>query len=152
MIAREVMTADPVLCTPDTSLKDAAQMMAQLHVGAVPVVSSAQSKQLIGILTDRDITCRAVSQGMIPDTTTVSECMTPNPTTVLPETSVETCCRYMEAHQIRRLPVVNEKGECVGIIAQADIAEKASGRLTAEVLREVSHPTMEPRRSVVIAA
>ena len=152
MQAREVMTPDPAFCTPDMSVQEAAQLMVRFHCGAIPVVDEARSRHLVGIVTDRDLACRAVAEGMSPGIMEVRDCMTVDPVSVLPETSLETCCRYMEAHQVRRLPVVDSHNRCLGIIAQADIAKRAPAPLTVEVIREVSAASVESHRSIVIAA
>lgn len=151
MLAREIMTHDPAACTPETTIADASRMMVQLHCGALPVVESLTNRKLIGIITDRDIVCRAIAKGKSTDAH-VREFMTSNPVTVLPNAAVETCCGYMESRQIRRLLVTDMEGKLLGIIAQADIAEKTPEHLTASLLEHVSRPTEEASRPVAIAA
>jgi CBS domain-containing protein len=147
MRASEVMTPNPVLCTPEWSLKEVAELMARNHCGAVPVVDAPSTKTLLGIITDRDITCRAVAGGRGPDATSVRDCMTAAPMTVFLDTSLEACCLCMEVNHIRRLPVVDSANRCLGIITQTDIAERAPVSLTVEVIREVSFGRcqLEPR-------
>ena len=95
-------------------------------------------------MTDRDITCRAVAQGKNPLELTAGDCMTATCTAVTPGTSVEDYCRTFEEQQIRRAPVVDEKGGCCGIVAQADIAQHAGEKETAEVVQQVSQPSETP--------
>ena len=138
MNVREVMTADPACCTADTPLAEVAKMMVDCDCGAIPVVDSQDSKKPVGMITDRDITIRTVAEGKNPLDLTASDAMTVNVMTVNPETSLEECCNLMEEHQIRRVVVVDNKGACCGMIAQADIAINADDRKTAEVVQEVS--------------
>jgi CBS domain-containing protein len=136
MNARDIMTADPACCRPDTPIVEVARLMCHNDCGVIPVVDSNQKLQ--GVVTDRDIVCRAVLQGCDIAATTAAECMSDMPVSVRPGTSVEECCQVLEEHQIRRLMVVDESGRCCGIISQADIARNASEHQAAEVLREVS--------------
>jgi CBS domain-containing protein/YHS domain-containing protein len=137
---REVMTKSPVCCPPDMPLKDVARLMRDFDCGEIPVVESA-AKRPVGVVTDRDITCRAVAQGKDPSSMSASDCMTTPVVTVTPDTSIEECCRMMEERQIRRVPVVDEAGSCCGIVAQADLALRMANGQSAHVVREVSRPS-----------
>ena len=138
MNVKEVMTADPACCTSDMSLQEVAKLMVDNDCGCIPVVDDTQSKKPVGMITDRDITVRTVAEGKNPLELTVSDAMTANAITVTPLTSLEECCNLMESNQVRRVAVIDEKGSCCGIIAQADIAVNADQRKTAEVVQEVS--------------
>jgi CBS domain-containing protein len=92
----------------------------------------------VGMITDRDITCRVVAKGQNPLDLTAQDAMTTTVVSVTPETSIEDCCDLMEESQIRRVAVVDANGACCGIVAQADVANNASGSKTAEVVQEVS--------------
>ncbi len=138
MQVKDVMTPDPACCAPDTTLQRVAEMMVENDCGEIPVVENMASMKPIGVITDRDITCRTVAKGLNPLVMTVSECMTTPCVTVTPDTSLDECCRALEEKQIRRVPVVDEGGACCGIVALADIAKHAPKRETAEVVREVS--------------
>jgi CBS domain-containing protein len=115
-------------------------MMAQSDCGAIPVVENTSNKKLAGIVTDRDIVCRTVAENKNPLELTVESCMSQTVVTTTPETSLEECCNLMEEHQIRRIPVVDQKGVCCGIVAQADVAIQGSEEDAAEMVREVSQP------------
>jgi CBS domain-containing protein len=141
MEVKDIMTPDPACCTPDTTLQRVAELMVENDCGEIPVVENAASMRPVGVVTDRDITCRAVAKGLNPLTLTASDCMTTPAVTVTPDTSLDECCRVLEEHQIRRVPVVDENGSCCGIVALADIAKHAKKRETAEVVREVSEPS-----------
>lgn len=134
----EIMTKDPACCTPETGLQEVAQIMVDNDCGCVPVVDTKESKVPVGMITDRDITCRIVAKGQNPLDLTASDAMTGTVVSVTPETSVEECCNVMESSQIRRVAVVDENGACCGIVAQADVATNAAARQTAEVVQEVS--------------
>ena len=138
MQVKEIMTPDPACCTPDTTLQRVAEMMVENDCGEIPVVENIASMKPVGVITDRDITCRAVAKGLNPLTLTAAECMTTPCVTVTPDTSLDECCRVLEENQIRRVPVVDAGGACCGIVALADIAKHAKTRDTAEVVKEVS--------------
>jgi len=138
MNVSEIMTKDPACCTPDTGLQEVAQMMVDSDCGCIPVVDSEDSKMPVGMITDRDITCRVVAKGQNPLDLTAQDAMTTTVVSITPDTSIEDCCDLMEESQIRRVAVVDENGACCGIIAQADIAANLSGNKTGEVVQEVS--------------
>jgi predicted transcriptional regulator/YHS domain-containing protein len=124
-------------------LRDVARLMRDFDCGEIPVVDGS-AKRPVGVVTDRDIACRAVAQGSDLDELSARDCMSTPVVTVTPETSIEDCCNTMEARQIRRVPVVDQAGSCCGIVSQADVALHASARQSAEVVREVSRPARPP--------
>lgn len=138
MKVNEIMTANPACCTPDTNLQEVAKMMVDNDCGAIPVCEDANHKRPIGIVTDRDITVGTVAKGDNPLEMTAKSVMTKNVVTVTPDTNVEDCLNLMEEKHVRRVPVVGENGECVGIVAQADVATNTSDRKTAEVVEKIS--------------
>jgi len=149
MQVKDIMTKNPACCTPDTNLQEVARLMVELDCGESPVVQSKQSMKLVGVITDRDITCRTVAVGKNPLEMTAGDCMSSPCITVTPEMSVEDCCHVMEENQVRRVPVVDENGACRGIVAQADIAQHASKQDTARVVKGVSQPNDSASRVVV---
>jgi CBS domain-containing protein len=140
MKVRDIMSSDVACCRSDTSLPEVARMMVECDCGEIPVADGAGRP--IGVITDRDITCRAVAQGRNPLELTASDCMTSPAVTVRPEVSIDECAQTLEENQIRRVPVVDGDGLCVGMVSQADIARHASKRTTAEVVRRVSTPSV----------
>ena len=136
--ARDIMTKDPSFCTPDTDLKSVAEMMCQHDCGEIPVVDSQDSRRPIGVVTDRDITCRTLAQGRDPFELKASDCMTSPAVTVREDAPVDECCQVLEDHQIRRVPVVDDSGRLCGIVAQADLALKAPPGRLHRVVRQVS--------------
>jgi CBS domain-containing protein len=145
MKARDLMTPDPARVTPTDSLQRVSQLMAEHDCGCIPVVTAADQRALLGVITDRDITIRAVAEGR-PASTPVGDIMTPNPDRVTPDDDIERVEKLMSERQIRRVVVVDETGECVGIIAQADLARAAkrgndpSPKEMVDVLENISKP------------
>lgn len=138
MNVEQIMTKDPACCTADTGLQEVAQMMVDNDCGCIPVVEDEKSKVPVGMITDRDITCRVVAAGKNPLDLTAGDAMTSSVVSVSPDTPIEECFNLMESSQIRRIAVVDESGACCGIVAQADVAANASDAKTAEVVQEVS--------------
>jgi len=135
---RDVMTTKPACCTPSTNLQTVARLMLDYNCGAIPVVENQDNMRLLGILTDRDINCRAVANGKNPAGLTAGEFMTTPVAAVKSETPLEECCKIMEENKVRRIPVVDANNTCCGIVAQADIAKTAPSDEVAEVVREIS--------------
>jgi CBS domain-containing protein len=141
MQVKDVMTPDPACCTADTTLPEVARMMVEHDCGEIPVVDNQSSKVPVGVVTDRDIVCRTIANGLNPLDLTAADCMTKPVVTVTPDISLEECTQLMEAKRVRRIPVVNERGSCVGIVALADIALQTGKRVAGEIIKEVSEPT-----------
>ena len=124
MLAREIMTSDPSVVTPDEPISRAAEIMRDLGVGIVPVVDDPRAMRLIGVITDRDITIRCVARKHAPECL-VRAHMTVSPlSTVSPTDDVDRVISLMEHEQVRRIPVVSGGNRLEGIIAQADLATK----------------------------
>jgi CBS domain-containing protein len=141
--AKDIMCRQPQCCTPEDTIQDAARMMEQCDCGAIPVLEGDSVKKAVGIITDRDIACRAIALGRGPQTK-VRECMTTPVAAVGEDSTVGECCDTMERAKVRRLLVTDSEGELCGIISQADIALRLSKNLTAEVVKEVSKPAEGP--------
>jgi CBS domain-containing protein len=141
MQVKDVMTAHPACCTPETSLIDVAALMVANDCGEIPVVDNNDSKVPVGAVTDRDIVCRVVAKGFHPREKTAADCMSTPVITVTTNMTVEDCCRLMEDKMIRRVPVVDEHGACCGIVALADIVRQGEKGVAGEVIKGVSEPT-----------
>jgi CBS domain-containing protein len=142
MRAGEVMTRNVVTVHPDAPVREAACMMNDLNVGALPV---CDGRRLVGIITDRDITVRATADGMRPDVTPVHAAMTDDVCWCFEDDSVEAIEQEMGRRQIRRLPVVDGRKRLVGMIALGDLAsDLADG--TERTLRSISWAA-EPDRA-----
>ena len=141
MKANEIMTSQPVCVTPDTPIQEAAQLMKDQNVGMLPVVQTEGSKQLIGVITDRDITIRHVAEGHTSTDCQVSEAMTDDVTTATPDSDVNDVMEIMGREQVRRIPIVDERGELVGVVAQADVVLHATDdRKADQTIEEISQP------------
>jgi len=129
------MTSNPCTIDADKPVAYAAKMMKQENVGSAPIV---QGDLLVGTLTDRDIVVRVVAEGRDPQTVTAREVASTDVVTVDPEQNLDEALRLMASHQVRRLPVVEEDGRVVGVLAQADVAEEANAKQTGELVEEIS--------------
>lgn len=139
MTCAEVMTPSPTCCQPAHTAVDVAELMQREDVGLVPVISD--NTKLIGVITDRDIVLKVVAAGRDPKGTAVSEVMTTDPVSCLPQESIEAAMELMASRQIRRIPIVDKDGAIVGIVAQADIATRAATpQATGQVVQAISEP------------
>jgi CBS domain-containing protein len=132
---RELMTRDPSTVDTGSSAVDAARVMRDEDVGLIPIV---ESDRLVGTVTDRDIAVRLVAEGKSPKKTRVADIASRELVTIDPDQDVEEAMRLMAKHQVRRLPVVEDDGKLVGIVAQADIAKHASAAQTGDVVEKIS--------------
>ena len=136
---RDVMTKDLVVCTPENTISEVAQLMKTEDIGPVLIVDNEQSKTLVGIVTDRDIVLKVIADGRDPKTTRVGEFMSKKLVTCHADDDVETAMKSMAQFQLRRIPVVGENMQLIGIISQADVATRVDApEETAEVVKEIS--------------
>ncbi len=142
MKVEDIMTDSPVTCMKDTSLRQAAKWMVDGDCGALPVVDSENKP--VGVITDRDITCRTVAQGKNPLEMTVADAMTSGAATVYRDTDLEECRTLMEDTQVRRMVVLDDDGTVCGMVSQADIARHVPPDEAAELLRGISEETSAP--------
>ena len=139
MLVKEIMTHNAQAISPDHTLEQAARTMEELNVGPLPV---CEGNRVVGILTDRDITVRATAAGCDPKTTLVHEAMSQDITSCREGQDVSEAARLMKEKQIRRLLVVNDANELVGIVSLADLASHAPDpKQPSEVLGKVSQPS-----------
>jgi len=144
MYVREVMTPDVVIASPDDTLQRAAEMMIDIDAGVLPV---GENDRLVGILTDRDITIRAVAAGKEPTECKVREVMSPEIRYIYDDELVEDAARNMTELQVRRLPVLNREKRLVGIVSLGDLSGAAE-RATGDALREIAdQPDSTPGRN-----
>ena len=132
---RELMTKSPRTVGPDDTAVDAARLMRDEDAGIAPI---AEDDRLVGVVTDRDIAIRIVAEAKDPGSTKVTEIASQNLVTIDPQQDLDEALRLMAKHQVRRLPVVEEDGKLVGILAQADIAKHAEPARTGKVVEEIS--------------
>lgn len=128
MKCAEIMTSDPIFCVPDDNIAVAAGIMWDYDCGAIPVVKDMQSNELVGFITDRDMAMHVVKHSFKhPCEVKVSDCMTTNLITCKKEDTLETAMNLMADNRIRRIPVVDDNGCCVGILSQTDIFANSKG-------------------------
>jgi CBS domain-containing protein len=140
MTANDLMTSNPACCTMDTPVEEVARLMVRCDCGEIPVVERDDLKRLVGVVTDRDIVCRSVAEGRNPLTMKAGDVMSTPAVSAKSSDHLDALKEMMERHQIRRVPVVDEKGEICGIVSLADIARREGSKQVGEVVKEVSAP------------
>ena len=141
MKVKEVMSLNPACCTPDDTAQNVANIMCNRNVGSIPVVVDQQSRGLVGMITDRDLCCRVLAQGLDAKSTRIKEFVTYNPAVCRDGENVEQCERLMQEHQVRRVPVVDKENRVIGIVAQADLALKDRPERVHKTVAEISKNT-----------
>jgi CBS domain-containing protein len=135
----DVMTKDPTCCLAADTAQMAAQAMKSKDIGAVLVVDSQETKKLVGIVTDRDLALKVVAGGLDPRQTRVETVMARNIAICAPQDDLQRALDTMSKRQLRRIPVVDKKGQLVGIIAQADLATRLEQpAATGKVVEQIS--------------
>jgi len=135
----EVMTKKTVCCLPDDLVTEAAELMKKEHVGSIPIIEDEQSRKLVGIVTDRDLTLRIVAEGLDAKSTKIESIMTRNVVTCSAEDDLQKVVDAMSKYQLRRIPVVDDDNKILGIIAQADVAMHFDHpKRTAAMVKEIS--------------
>lgn len=132
---RDLMSENPCSIDADKPVAYAAKMMRDENVGLAPIVDG---DKLIRTLTDRDIAVRVVAADKDPTSTKVHEIATTEVVTIDPDQSIDEAMRLMSDYQVRRLPVIEEDGRLVGVVAQADVAEHASAKDTGRMVEDIS--------------
>lgn len=136
MKIRDIMTRDVRRVEPQTSLREAARLMADIDAGSLPV---EEGGRLIGMITDRDIAIRAVAAGKGPDAT-VGEAMTPELLYCFEDDAVADVCENLADIQVRRLPVVDQNKRLAGIVSLADLAAKGEAKHAGAALEGIVRP------------
>jgi CBS domain-containing protein len=132
------MSKPVIACTPWDTAQVAARLMKKHSIGAIPVVSDIRDPLLEGIVTDRDLCIALVAKAQLSSAVEVAGVMTRIPVTCQPDNTLEECQELMRSFQVRRIPVVDQRGRCLGMISQADIALHGYGQQVAATLREIS--------------
>lgn len=148
MQVQDIMTENPTCVGPDTSLEAVAQMMVEFDCGSIPVCDN--DNKVVGIVTDRDIVCRTLAKGLDPLEMIARDAMTPDPYTIQPDASIDSCIRTMGLYMVRRLPVTDSRGRLRGMVSQADIARRAVATQPeiTEEFEEALEEISQPRASV----
>ena len=141
---RDAMTENPRSIRASASVVEAARLMRDEHIGSLPITDD---EELVGMITDRDITTRVVAEAADPKMTSVGDVVSRDLISIEPDEDLEEAVQLMASHQVRRLPVV-ENGRLVGIVAQADVALtlRENEQRTGELVEAISEPSGEERR------
>ena len=140
----DILSRDVETLAPDATIREAAQRMRSLDVGAMPVCDGSH---LLGMITDRDITIRAIADGRDPAQTPVRDAMTPNVEFIFEDEDVQRAAQLMQDKQIRRLPVVSRDNKLVGIVALGDLARTGDDRMAGDTLQDISDPNRQPSQA-----
>ena len=141
----EIMTRQLATCTPNDTVHEAALKMKNEDCGLIPVIEHDGGGSPIGVLTDRDITCRVVAGGHSPHEVTVGEVMSRSVVTVHYQARFNSAMRLMERHRLRRLVVTGDSGDLMGVLSLTDLARYIGRDKLGQVLQEVS--SRRPPRS-----
>ena len=141
MKIQDIMTKDPSCVTPDATIREAAQVMKRDDVGIVPVVEGKGTRRLVGLVTDRDIAIRCVAEGK-DGNCRVSDAMSRDDlATCTPNDDIDSAMSTMSREQVRRIPIVDERGSLVGIVSQADLLRRGrDDQRAAETVEQISEP------------
>ena len=135
----DVMTRDLVTATSSDTVVEVAQLMKREDIGPVLIVENDESKTLVGIITDRDLVLKVIAEGQDARATRVGDVMSKKLVTCRADDDIEVAMQAMAQFQLRRIPVVGENMELLGIISQADVATRVDAPAkTAEVVKEIS--------------
>lgn len=135
MNVRDAMTPDPATCEPTTTLRLVAMLMLDHDCAAVPIVSSGE---VLGIVTDRDITCRAVARGWNAAELPAIAVMSTPLVALHPDETFDEAVQVMKENHVHHLPVIDDAGHLLGILAQSDLARWMSNRELGQLTRETS--------------
>lgn len=152
MMVQEIMSDRPACCSPEQTVRDAARLMHEHDCGCIPV-EDPQTHRLVGVVTDRDIAVRVIANGRSADTP-VGDAMSPDPSCCHVDDALVRAEEIMAERQVRRVPIVDEDGCCVGIVSQADLArasqrnDAVTERELARVVERISEPNGHTRAQV----
>ncbi|MGZ8377811.1 MAG: CBS domain-containing protein [Gemmatirosa sp.] len=138
MKAKDIMTQNPSVVTPETTAQEAARLMKTEDTGVLPVVESAQSLRLVGVITDRDLALRVVAEGK--SSAHVRDAMSSGVSTAKPDDDLKDVMQLMAREQVRRIPIVDESGAVVGIVSQADVVREADDKRAEKTIEAISKP------------
>ncbi len=137
--AKDVMTQNPQVVTADASVQEAARLMQSEDTGVLPVVESQGARRVVGVITDRDIALRVVAEGR--SSATVREVMSTGVRTSRQDDDLQAVMKIMADEQVRRVPIVDDRGELVGIVSQADIVLEGDDKRAEETIEQISQPS-----------
>ncbi len=141
MKIHDIMTRDPSSVTADASVREAAQIMKRDGVGVIPVVSDRGGRQLVGVVTDRDIAIRCIADGKDGDCRVRDVMSSRDLATCREHDEVDSALEAMRTEKVRRIPIIDERGSLVGIVSQADVLIKTHDfHRAGEAVGRISEP------------
>jgi len=135
---REIMSRDPACCVLSDSAQTVAKILCDRNIGSMPVLADQQSRKLVGMITDRDLCCSVIAQGLDPKTTQIEKLISFPPMSCRDGENIETCERLMQEHQVRRVPIVDAEDRVIGIVSQADLALHDKAERVSKTVAEIS--------------
>ena len=138
MKIREIMSGDPACCVLSDSAQTVARILCDRNIGSMPVVADQNSRQLVGMITDRDLCCSVVAEGLDPKTTLIEKLISLPAIACRDGENIETCERLMQEHQVRRIPIVDAEDRVIGIVSQADLALHDKAERVSRTVAEIS--------------
>lgn len=135
MKVKQAMHSGVEWCAPDTPIREIARLMKEKDVGAIPI---GENDRLVGMVTDRDITCRGVSKGGDLDKMKARDVMTQGIIYCTEDEDLEDAIHRMEERQVRRMPVLNAKKRMTGMLSLGDLSQRASYMLSGELIESVA--------------
>jgi CBS domain-containing protein len=139
MRVQEIMTKNPSSVSPGATVREAAQLMQRENVGIIPVVDGSD-RRLLGVVTDRDIAIRCVAEGRDGSCRVQDVMSADRIQTCTPNDEVDQVMSAMSREQVRRIPIVDERGSLLGIVSQADIVRQANDKRAEETVERISQP------------
>jgi CBS domain-containing protein len=136
--AKDVMTKNPQVITADAPVQEAARLMKSEDTGVLPVVESQGTRRVVGVITDRDIALRVVAEGK--SSASVRDAMSSGVRTCNEDDDLKDVMEVMAHEQVRRIPIVDDRGELVGIVSQADIVLEGDDKRAEETIEQISQP------------
>lgn len=140
----DVMSSDVTCATSDSDIQEIARLMVVADCGEIPIVNNLQAKNVIGVITDRDIVCRSLGVGRDPLKLKAKDCMSENVILAHPDNSLDEGLELMGKYKIRRLPIVDNNNFLCGIVSQGDLVRYGDEDEAIEMLQEVSSPSEAP--------
>lgn len=138
MKIRDIMTRDPACAALSDSAQRVAKTLCDDNIGSMPVVADRESKKLVGMITDRDLCCSVIAQGMDPKTTKIEKLVSLSPFSCRDGENIVACERLMQEHQVRRIPIVDAEDRVIGIVSQADLALRDEPERVSKTVAEIS--------------
>jgi CBS domain-containing protein len=138
MKIKEIMSRDPACCVLSDSAQVVARILCDRNIGSMPVVADQESRRLVGMITDRDLCCSVVAEGLDPKTTLIEKLIHLPAVACRDGENIETCERLMQEHQVRRIPIVDAEDRVIGIVSQADLALNDRAERVSKTVAEIS--------------